>query len=212
MSIGPVEMDRQTVLFTYICSQVTQKTQAPKEPQVPIHEGQKTLGPHFLEFCLARWSLGPVREWGEVLIRRYPNQLVSEPLWSSEKRYKRDLIKSPAFCDSSISSSPIPRNTGEFARPSPDANIHLGLSLNECHFGIYLSNIIDYFSKLPFKCKSASLSSGSAGLGSACVRWLVSIDTDNFKALCKYRSYGVAPRLCNVQWHAPETSGFGMFF
>lgn len=73
-------MDRQTVLFTYICSQVKQKTQAPKEPQVPNHEGQKTLGPHFLAFCLARWSIGPVRECGEVLSRRYPNQLVSEPL------------------------------------------------------------------------------------------------------------------------------------
>lgn len=106
----------------------------------------------------------------------------------------------------------IPRNTGEFAKFSPDANIHLGLSFNECHFGIYLSSILDYFSKLPFKCKSASPSSGSTGLGSACVRWLVSLDTDNFKALCKYRSYGVAPRLCNVQWHVPETSGFGMFF
>lgn len=203
-------MDRQTVLFTCICSQGSQVTENPRTKRAT-----RDRRPWGHAFWSSVWLGGPQARSGngeKCSAGGTPISWCLNPSEAVERGTRGTLLSRQLFVTRLISSSPLPKNTGEFARPSPDANIYLGLSFNESHFGIYWSNILDYFSKLPFKCKLASLSFGPTGLGSAYVRWLVSLDRDNFKALCKYRSYGVAPRLFNVQWHAPETSGFGMFF
>lgn len=73
-------MDRQTVLFTYIYSQVTQKTRAPKEPQVPIHEGQEDLGATLFGVLSGQVVHRPGQGIGRSAQEEVPQSVGSEPL------------------------------------------------------------------------------------------------------------------------------------